>query len=66
MGQFILGDKVIQDKADPKILLTNDDFNKVTDTESLRESLLQHGRDVSKIDFNISYEEHRANAPINS
>lgn len=57
MGQFILGDKVIQDKADPKVLLTNDDFNAITDTSSLREALIHHGRDVSKIDFNISYEE---------
>ncbi len=57
MAQYMLGDKILREKTDPKILLTNEDFNAVTDSDSLRDALQRHGRDVSKIDFNISYEE---------
>ncbi len=56
MGQFILTDKALQNKLDPSQLLTSKDFNDLTDKGSLKAKLSKRNRDISKIEFNISYE----------
>ncbi|MEJ2004929.1 MAG: polyphosphate kinase 2 [Cyclobacteriaceae bacterium] len=57
MSQFILTDKALRNKIDPSKMLSAQDLEAVTDAASLRRILEIKERDISKIDFNISYEE---------
>ncbi|MCA6074532.1 polyphosphate kinase 2 [Fulvivirga sedimenti] len=57
MSQFILTDKALQNKLDPSQLLTAEDFKQLKDKDTLRKKLRDRKRDISKIEFNIHYEE---------
>ncbi len=56
MSEFILTDRAVQDQVADNLLLKNSDFNKIKNREDLRKILTRYGRDISKVEFNISYE----------
>jgi polyphosphate kinase 2 len=56
MGEFIITDKSSAKKPG-KGLLSNKDFNNLTTADDLRALLQERGRDLSKVDYNLSYED---------
>ncbi len=57
MSEFIITDRAVQDQVADNLLLKNSDFNKIKNSEELRKILAKYGRDISKVEFNINYED---------
>ena len=57
MSEFILTDKAVHDQVADNLLLDNSDFSKIKNSEDLRKILTKYGRDFSKVEYNISYED---------
>ncbi len=57
MSEFILTDKAVQHQVASNQLLDNSDFSKIKNSEDLRNILTKYKRDISKVEYNISYED---------
>ena len=57
MGQFILTDEAINDRLDKKTLLTPEDIRMINTKKQLLDTLKEKKRSISKIHFNIDYED---------
>ena len=57
MGQFIITDKAVKDQLKREHYISNKDFDQLYSSDELFGVLQEKGRDISKVLFNISYEE---------
>ena len=57
MGQFIVTDKAVKDQLAKEQYLTNEDFNNILSSDELFPVLAERDRDISKVLYNISYED---------
>lgn len=57
MGEFIITDKAAGKHPAKGPLLSNKDFNVLATADELRALLLERGVDLTKVDFNLSYED---------
>jgi polyphosphate kinase len=57
MGEFIVTDKALNDAPKKKQLLTLEDFESIKNTDDLRKCLREKGWKLSKVQFNIDYED---------
>ena len=57
MSEFILTDKAVHHQVASNQLLNNSDFSKIENSEDLRNILTKYKRDISKVEYNISYED---------
>lgn len=57
MSEFILTDKAVHRQVASNQLLNNSDFSKIKNSEDLRNILTKYKRDISKVEYNISYED---------
>lgn len=57
MGQFVITDKAVKDQLQREQYLLNQDFDNLYSSDELFGVLSDKGRDISKVLFNISYED---------
>ena len=57
MSEFILTDKAVHHQVASNQLLNNSDFSKIENSEDLRNILTKYKRDISKVEYNINYED---------
>ncbi len=57
MGQFLLTDEAVLGELDEKQLVINAELRKVKSAKDLRVLLTKNGRDLTKVDYNIDYED---------
>lgn len=57
MGEFIITDESVQSQEESTQLLTGEELQKVKSAKDLRKLLQQHNRDLTKVEYNIDYED---------
>ena len=57
MSEFIITDKAVKGKIEKEQFLDNKDFDAINSRKDLMEMIKKHNRDISKIEFNIKYED---------
>lgn len=57
MGEFLVTDEVISDKIESNQLLSYEDFQNINTAEDLKSLLNERGRNISKILYNLNYED---------
>ncbi len=57
MSQFLVTDDSIRDRLSKDQFINTEDLSEIKSAEELRKMLLERGRDISKLEYNIDYED---------